>query len=81
MQISPLLVLHISGGITGILSGAVAMTFRKGSRGHVGLDRYLPIAMLCMSAAGAYLAFMKSQTGNLMGGVMTNWPANAAPAP
>ena len=68
---SPLLVLHISGGITGILSGAVAMFFRKGSRGHVVAGRIFVIAMLCMSGAGAYMAFMKSQTGNLMGGVMT----------
>jgi hypothetical protein len=29
------------------------------------------VAMLCMSGAGAYMAFMKSQTGNLMGGIMT----------
>jgi uncharacterized membrane protein len=71
MQISPLLVLHIGGGIAGILSGAVAMTFRKGSRGHVVAGRVFVMAMLSMSAAGAYLAFMKSQTGNLMGGVMT----------
>ena len=71
MQVSSLLVLHISGGIIGILSGAVAMTFRKGSRGHVVAGRVFVIAMLCMSGAGAYMAFMKSQTGNLMGGVMT----------
>lgn len=71
MQVSPILVLHISGGITGILSGAVAMCFRKGSRGHAMAGRVFVIAMLCMSGAGAYMAFMKSQTGNLMGGVMT----------
>jgi len=42
MQLSPILLLHISGGITGILSGAVAMSFRKGSGGHAraaGADR------------------------------------------
>jgi uncharacterized membrane protein len=71
MQISPVLVLHISGGITGILSGAVAMIFRKGGRGHVVAGQVFVVAMLCMSGAGAYMAFMKSQTGNLMGGIMT----------
>lgn len=30
----PILVFHISAGILGVLSGAVAMSFRKGSRGH-----------------------------------------------
>lgn len=72
MQISPLLVLHISGGITGILTGAVAMCFRKGSRGHVVTGKVFVIAMLCMSAAGAYMAyFVKPNMGNVLGGVMT----------
>jgi len=71
MQLSPILLLHISGGITGILSGAVAMSFRKGSGGHALAGKVFVVAMLCMSGAGAYMAFMKSQTGNLMGGVMT----------
>jgi len=30
----PLLFLHIAGGIVGLLAGAVAMVYRKGSRGH-----------------------------------------------
>lgn len=78
MQISPLLVLHISGGITGILSGAVAMCFRKGGRGHVVAGQVFVIAMLCMSGVGAYMAFMKSQTGNVMGGVMTFYMVSTA---
>lgn len=65
MQISPLLALHISGGITGILSGAVAMVFRKGSWGHVVAGRVFVAAMLCMSGAGAYLAFIKFQFMNV----------------
>jgi hypothetical protein len=36
------------------------------------------IAMLCMSGAGAYMAFMKSQTGNLIGGVMTFYMVSTA---
>jgi hypothetical protein len=52
-------------------SGGVAMCFRKGGRGHVVAGQVFVIAMLCMSGAGAYMAFMKSQTGNLMGGMMT----------
>lgn len=71
MSVPPILVLHVSGGLIGILSGAVAMSFGKGGRGHVVAGQVFVIAMLCMSGAGAYMAFMKSQTGNLMGGVMT----------
>jgi hypothetical protein len=37
----------------------------------LSIDNLFVIAMLCMSGAGAYMAFIKSQTGNLMGGVMT----------
>jgi hypothetical protein len=72
MSISPLLVLHISGGITGILSGAVAMIFRKGGRGHIVAGQVFVIAMLCMSGTGAYMAyFVKPNMGNVMGGIMT----------
>jgi Predicted membrane protein (DUF2306) len=72
MQISPLLVVHISGGIVGLLSGAVALIFRKGSRGHVVAGEVFVVAMLCMAAAGTYMAyFVKPNMGNVMGGVMT----------
>jgi hypothetical protein len=79
MQISPILVLHIAGGITGILSGAVAMTFRKGGRGHVVAGQVFVVAMLCMSASGAYMAyFVKPNMGNVMGGVMTFYMVSTA---
>ena len=71
MQVSPLLVLHVSGGILGILSGGVAMIFRKGSRGHVLAGQVFVLAMLSMSGAGAYMAVMKSQTTNIIAGVLT----------
>lgn len=75
---SPILILHISGGITGIVSGFMAMCFRKGSPAHALAGRVFVIAMLCMSGAGAYMALMKSQTGNLMGGVMTFYMVTTA---
>lgn len=79
MQLSPILVLHISGGITGILSGAVAMIFRKGSRWHVLAGQVFVVAMLCMSASGAYMAyFVKPNMGNVMGGVMTFYMVSTA---
>jgi len=71
MTVSPLLVVHITGGITGLLSGAVALTFRKGSRGHIVAGKVFVAAMLSMAGAGSYMAIIKSQTGNLLGGVMT----------
>jgi hypothetical protein len=71
MSYSPLLLFHICAGTTGLLSGAVTMSFRKGSRGHRLAGNIFFGSMLSMSAAGAYMAFMKSQTGNVFGGVLT----------
>ncbi|HEY6390290.1 MAG TPA: hypothetical protein VIX89_03360 [Bryobacteraceae bacterium] len=65
MHIWPLLILHVSGGITGILSGAVTMFFRKGSRGHRLSGNVFFISMLCMASAGALMAFLKFQFMNV----------------
>jgi uncharacterized membrane protein len=67
----PLLVLHIAAGTLGMLSGFVAMSFRKGFRSHGIAGNVFVIAMLGLSASGAYLAFMKSQPGNVLGGTLT----------
>ena len=58
MQLSPVLVLHICGRTLGMLSGAVAVSFRKGSRRHGLAGRVFVTSMLIMSAAGVYMAFM-----------------------
>ena len=66
----PILVLHICAGILGLLSGAAAMSFRKGSRWHRAAGNVFFVSMLGMSTAGAYLAFMKHQMNNVFGGVL-----------
>jgi hypothetical protein len=80
MALWPLLVVHIGGGITGILSGAVAMIFRKGGRGHVLAGKVFVIAMLGMAGAGAIMAFVKfqfmnveEQITNVFAGVLTSY--------
>lgn len=67
----PILVLHICGGLVGLLSGAAAMAFRKGSRRHGIAGRVFVVSMLTMAAAGVTLAVMKSQPGNILGGTLT----------
>jgi len=67
----PILVLHICGGLVGLLSGAAAMAFRKGSRLHGIAGQVFVASMLTMSAAGVTLAVMKSQPGNILGGALT----------
>jgi len=68
---SVLLPLHIIGGTVGMLSGFVAVFLRKGSRQHAIAGKIFVISMLCLSATGAYLAVMKSQPGNILGGTLT----------
>jgi uncharacterized membrane protein len=67
----PLLFLHIAGGMVGLLSGTVAMVYRKGSRGHRAAGNVFVVAMLIMGACGSTLALMKHQTNNVFGGLLT----------
>lgn len=67
----PILVLHICAGLAGLLSGAAAVSFRKGSRRHRMAGNVFFISMLNMAIAATYLAFMKGQPDNVIGGVLT----------
>jgi hypothetical protein len=67
----PLLALHIAGGMVGLLSGTVAMVYRKGSRAHSVAGLVFVVSMLSMASAGVLLAVMKSQPGNIVGGTLT----------
>ncbi len=67
-----LLMLHICGAVVGLLSGFMAMVFRKGSGLHGAAGNVFFVSMLSMSSAGAYMAaFIKPNNGNIMGGVLT----------
>jgi hypothetical protein len=68
---SPLLFLHIIAGTLGMLSGFVAVFLRKGSRRHGLAGNVFVVSMLCLSASGVFLAIMKSQPGNILGGSLT----------
>lgn len=67
----PILFLHIAAGTLGMLSGFVAVFLRKGSRQHAIAGNVFVISMLCLSASGVYLAIMKTQPGNILGGALT----------
>lgn len=68
---SPVLVVHICAGTLGLVSGAAAMSFAKGSPGHVGAGRIFVFSMLTMAAGATYLAILKHQPGNIGGGIFT----------
>jgi uncharacterized membrane protein len=67
----PLLFLHISAGIIAIISGTLAMCFRKGSRRHAQAGEIFVISMLTMGASAVYLAFMKHEMNNVGAGILT----------
>jgi uncharacterized membrane protein len=71
MSFSPILLLHICSGTAGLLSGAGAVSFRKGSHRHRIAGIVFAISMLSLGASGAYMAIMKFQPGNILGGVFT----------
>jgi len=55
----------------GLLSGTVAIIFRKGSRGHVLAGRVFVVSMLCMAVGAVYLAIVRNQPNNIGGGILT----------
>lgn len=71
MQMSPILALHICAGTAGLLSGAVAMSFRKGSRRHGTAGKIFVISMVSLGASAMYLAVLKHEVGNFVGGILT----------
>jgi uncharacterized membrane protein len=71
MRFSPILLLHICSGLVGLLSGAVAMVYRKGAHGHRVAGNVFVVSMLSLAASGVYLALVKWQPGNILGGTLT----------
>jgi hypothetical protein len=67
----PLLMLHIAGGMVGMLSGAAAMIFRKGFPAHILAGRIFAGAMLTMGTCAAWLAILKHEPNNFGGGILT----------
>jgi hypothetical protein len=68
---SPILAIHIAGGTLGLISGAAALSFRKGSRWHVLAGKVFVAAMLTMAAGAIPLAIWKHEPGNVIGGIFT----------
>lgn len=71
MRLSPILLFHICGGTLGVLSGTVAIFLRKGSRRHAVAGTVFVISMLVLGASGLYMAILKTEPGNILGGAFT----------
>src|SRR5271170_5519179 len=67
----PLLIFHILAGTVGLLSGTFAIAVLKGSRLHRASGNVFTIAMLTLASSALGLAIMKSQSGNIIGSILT----------
>jgi uncharacterized membrane protein len=81
-MIKPLILLHIFSAVVALLSGFMAMAFRKGSGLHAAAGNVFFVSMLSMAGLGAFMAaFLRPNNGNVMGGslaiyvVSTGWMA------
>ena len=69
---NPLLLIHISGAVIGLLSGFLAMFLRKGSGLHAAAGSVFFVSMLSMSSTAAVIAaFLKPNGANFVVGVLT----------
>ena len=68
-----ILILHIGGASLGLLSGAVALSVRKGGRLHRIAGNVFFVSMLTMTAIGACVApfLPQPQRGSAIGGIIT----------
>ncbi len=78
MQISPLLIFHISGGSVGLLAGTAAMAVRKGGRWHRVAGQVFIGGMLCLAASGALIAYMRAEPPNIIAGLLTTYMVTTA---
>jgi uncharacterized membrane protein len=81
-----LLYLHIGGGAVGLVSGTVALVFRKGGRAHRRAGDVFVASMLTMAGIGAGVAPFLPERVSILGGLMafylvaTAWLAVWRPA-
>ena len=78
MTYTPMLVVHIAGGMIAVLAGSIALVVRKGSRRHRSTGDVFVISMLFMASGGAYIALRKSQPFNVFAGTLTFYLVSTA---
>lgn len=72
MFYTTIVLIHACCATIGLLSGALAMIFRKGSGLHRVAGTFFFVAMAGMAGSGAFIAtFLKPNHGNVIGGTLT----------
>jgi len=78
-MLTPLLIIHICGATVGLLSGFMAMAFRKGSGLHGAAGTVFFVSMLTMSSSAAYIAtFLRPIAINVVAGLLTFYLVSTA---
>jgi uncharacterized membrane protein len=67
----PLLLVHIAGGSAALVSGAAALSFRKGGRLHGQAGTIFFTAMLVMTSTGGVIAALAPQRGTMLVAIFT----------
>ena len=79
MLATTLVLTHVCSAAVGMLSGYMAMLFRKGSGLHGAAGSVFFLSMLAASAAGAILAgFIHPNSGNVIGSTLTFYLVSTA---
>ncbi len=78
MRFFPIPLVHICTGIIAVLFGSVALLVRKGGHRHRLTGDVFVIAMLMMSASGAYMSFRASQHLNIVAALFTFYLVSTA---
>ena len=73
MLFTPVLILHICSGVSGVLSGGTAVFLRKGSRRHRVAGNVFVLSMIGLSLSAIYLALVKSESSNVLAGTFTSY--------
>lgn len=68
---TPIMMVHILGGSIALISGAVALAVRKGSRWHARAGTAFFAAMLVLGGTGAAIAALKPERGTAVIGLFT----------
>lgn len=66
-----ILAVHVGMGTLGVLTGAGAFLFRKGSEPHRVVGTVFVLSMVFMAATASVLETMKAEAGSVVGGLMT----------
>src|SRR4051794_24584048 len=74
----PVLLLHILAGISGLVSGAAAMSFRKGSERHGMVGHVFFVSMITLGLTGSYIGARMGDRANLVGGIFTAYLVGTA---